>query len=69
MLTVAEVVTRAAIERTETRGGHSRTDHPKAQPAWEGTNLVVRKRNGEITLDRVPIPAMPAELSALLEVK
>ncbi|HEV8354247.1 MAG TPA: fumarate reductase/succinate dehydrogenase flavoprotein subunit [bacterium] len=69
MLTVAEVVTRAAIERTETRGGHSRTDHPKAQPAWEGTNLVVRKRNGEITLDHVPIPAMPAELSALLEVK
>ena len=69
MLTVAEAVTRAAIERTETRGGHSRTDHPKADPGWGAVNLVVRKRDGAITLERAPIPSMPPALSALLEVK
>ena len=69
MLTVAEVVTRAALERTETRGGHSRTDYPKTDPEWGRVNVVVRKRRGELTLDRVPIPEMPAELRALLEVK
>lgn len=68
MLTVAEAVTRSAIERTETRGGHSRTDHPKADPQWGTVNLVVRKRDGALVLDRTPIPPVPVELSALLEV-
>ncbi len=69
MLTVAEVVTRAALERTETRGGHSRTDYPKTDPAWGTVNVVVRKIHGELTLERVPIAPLPAELNALLEVK
>jgi succinate dehydrogenase / fumarate reductase flavoprotein subunit len=69
ILTVAEVVARAAIERRETRGGHSRTDYPKTDPEWGKVNVVVRKIHGEFTLDRVPIPEMPAELKALLEVK
>jgi succinate dehydrogenase / fumarate reductase flavoprotein subunit len=69
MLTVAEVVTRAALERTETRGGHSRTDYPKTGAEWGRVNVVVRKVRGELTLDRVSIPEMPAELRALLEVK
>ena len=69
MLTVAMVVTRAALERTETRGGHSRTDYPKTDPDWGKVNVVARKIHGELTLDRVPIPEMPAELKALLEVK
>jgi len=69
MLTVAEAVTRAALERKETRGGHSRTDYPKTDPDWGKVNVVVRKVHGELTLDRVPIAEMPAELRALLEVK
>jgi len=69
MLTVAEVVTRAAIERRETRGGHSRTDFPKTDPEWGTLNVVVRKIHGELTLVRVPIAEIPAELKALLEVK
>ncbi|MDQ7843663.1 MAG: fumarate reductase/succinate dehydrogenase flavoprotein subunit [Armatimonadota bacterium] len=67
MLTVAEVVTLAALERKETRGGHSRTDYPAADPQWGKVNVVVRKVGGELQLDRVPIPEMPAELKALLE--
>jgi len=67
MLTVAEVVTLAALERKETRGGHSRTDYPTADPQWGKVNVVVRKVRGELQLDRVPVPEMPAELKALLE--
>src|SRR3990172_9800829 len=69
MLTVAMVVTRAALERRETRGGHSRTDYPKTDAEWGKVNVVVRKIHGQLTLDRVPIPEMPATLKALLEVK
>jgi succinate dehydrogenase / fumarate reductase flavoprotein subunit len=69
MLTVAEVVTRAALERKETRGGHSRTDYPKTDPEWGTVNVVVRKIRGQLTLDREHIPEIPAALKALLEVK
>jgi succinate dehydrogenase / fumarate reductase flavoprotein subunit len=67
MLSVAEVVTRSALVRQETRGGHSRTDHPKADAAWGQTNLIARRRNGEITLERQSVAAVPPELSRILE--
>jgi len=69
MLTVAEVVTRSALERTETRGGHSRTDFPKTDAALGKLNLVTRKRAGALAIERVPIPAIPVELTQLLEEK
>ena len=34
MLTAAEAVLRGALERTESRGAHYRTDHPKTDPDW-----------------------------------
>ena len=69
MLTVAEVVTHAALERAETRGGHSRTDYPKSDPEWGKVNIVARRRDGRIALERVPVPPVPDELKALLEAK
>ncbi|HXF81535.1 MAG TPA: fumarate reductase/succinate dehydrogenase flavoprotein subunit, partial [bacterium] len=56
MLAVAEAVTRSALERRETRGGHSRTDYPKADPQWGAVNLVTRRRGGELVIEPVPIP-------------
>ena len=69
MLTVAEVVTRSALERTETRGGHSRTDFPKTDAALGKLNLITRMRAGAITIDRAAIPPIPADLTQLLEEK
>jgi len=66
MLAVAEVCTRAARERTESRGGHTRSDHPKTDPAWGKVNVVVRRRDGRLSLEREPLPQPPAELAALL---
>ena len=34
LLTVAELVTTAALARTESRGCHRRADHPDTDPAW-----------------------------------
>jgi succinate dehydrogenase / fumarate reductase flavoprotein subunit len=68
LLTVAEAITRSAIERRESRGGHFREDAPDKDPAYAAFNIVVRKGvNGEMQVSRGPIPEMPAHLKAIVE--
>ncbi|HET7279650.1 MAG TPA: fumarate reductase/succinate dehydrogenase flavoprotein subunit, partial [Dermatophilaceae bacterium] len=42
MLAVCRCVALAALERTESRGGHTREDYAGMDPQWRGTNLVCR---------------------------
>ncbi|MFF1560440.1 fumarate reductase/succinate dehydrogenase flavoprotein subunit [Streptomyces sp. NPDC058279] len=42
MLLVSECVARAALERTESRGGHTREDHPSMERDWRPVNLLCR---------------------------
>ncbi len=42
MLLVSECVAKAALERTESRGGHTRDDHPSMDSNWRKTLLVCR---------------------------
>src|SRR5207249_845512 len=57
LLTVSEAVTRSAIERRESRGGHFRDDYPDKDPNFAKFNLVVRKgQNGRMEISRAPIP-------------
>jgi succinate dehydrogenase / fumarate reductase flavoprotein subunit len=42
MLLVSECVARAALERTESRGGHTRDDHPGMDADWRNILLVCR---------------------------
>jgi succinate dehydrogenase / fumarate reductase flavoprotein subunit len=68
LLAVSEAVTRAAIERRESRGGHFREDHPEKDPAYGRFNVVIRKgEDGTMRLAREPIPPMPPELARVIE--
>lgn len=42
MLLISECVAQAALERTESRGGHTRDDHPAMDAEWRRTLLVCR---------------------------
>ncbi len=67
MLTVSKATTLSAIERKESRGGHTRDDYPKADPNFAKVNVVTQKRNGEILVSKEPLPEMPEELKKLVE--
>ncbi len=68
LLLVSEAVTRCAIERRESRGGHFREDCPEKDSEFGKINIAVRKgRDGRMELFRSPIPEMPAELKAVIK--
>jgi succinate dehydrogenase / fumarate reductase flavoprotein subunit len=66
MLTVAEAVTRSAQTRTESRGAHSRIDHPETDKAWEHLNVVVRPDGEEMHVETSPTVAVPDDLQSLI---
>ena len=68
LMTVSEAIARCAVERKESRGAHFREDFPNKSEEFSTFNHVIQKgANGEMTLSRVTIPAMPAELQAVIE--
>ena len=69
LLTFAEAATLAAIERKESRGGHTRDDFPSTDAKFAKVNIVVRKQGDGMALSQEPLPEMPEELKALLEEK
>jgi succinate dehydrogenase / fumarate reductase flavoprotein subunit len=66
MLLISEAVTRSALMREESRGGHTREDFPKPDSAWAKKNIVTRGRGGRLELRTEPLPEVPPELAALL---
>jgi succinate dehydrogenase / fumarate reductase flavoprotein subunit len=68
LIVVSEMVTRAALERKESRGAQFRDDYPTKDDAYSGFNIVLSKgTSGEVRLRREPIPPMPAELKQIIQ--
>ncbi|WP_037676323.1 fumarate reductase/succinate dehydrogenase flavoprotein subunit [Streptomyces griseus] len=79
MLLVSECVARAALERTESRGGHTREDHPSMDREWRRINLLCRLTDptgglaatdpvrGQITLARETTEPIRRDLLALFD--
>ncbi|MEY9963283.1 succinate dehydrogenase / fumarate reductase flavoprotein subunit [Streptacidiphilus sp. MAP12-16] len=70
MLLVSECVARAALERTESRGGHTREDHPEMDSAWRRVNLICSladkpSAEAQISLQHKDNPPIRPDLLAL----
>jgi succinate dehydrogenase / fumarate reductase flavoprotein subunit len=75
MLVVSECIAKAALERQESRGGHTRDDFPAADDSWGAVNLVLTLAKGDpetdpfgaVDLKRQPLPVMPDDLKTLFD--
>jgi succinate dehydrogenase / fumarate reductase, flavoprotein subunit len=68
LLTVSEAITRSAIERRESRGGHFREDYPSRDPGFSTFNFIVRRApDGVMDVTHAPIPDMPDELRHIID--
>ncbi len=67
MLRVSECVARAALERQESRGGHTRDDFPGPDDDWAKINLICTLDDGAIAVSRKALPVMPDDLAEIFE--
>ncbi len=68
LLTVSEAITRSALERKESRGGHFRDDFPNKDAAGGKMNIILRKdADGSMRVRREPIPEIQEHLNQIIE--
>jgi succinate dehydrogenase / fumarate reductase, flavoprotein subunit len=67
MLLVSECVARAALQRTESRGGHTRDDYPQMESEWRRTLLPCTVEGDGISVNEQPQQSMRGDLLDLFE--
>jgi succinate dehydrogenase / fumarate reductase flavoprotein subunit len=71
MLLVSEAIAKAALERRESRGGHTRDDYPAMSAEWRKINLVCSlagdPASPHVELTRQPLAPMREDLLALFD--
>jgi succinate dehydrogenase / fumarate reductase flavoprotein subunit len=68
LLTVSEAVTRAALERKESRGAQFREDYPNKDDRFSKVNTITwRAKDGSMQVRLDPLPEMPDHLKQVIE--
>jgi succinate dehydrogenase / fumarate reductase flavoprotein subunit len=67
MLLVSDCVAQSALERQESRGGHTRSDYPEMSPEWRKINLVCALDGDQVKLARQPVVPMRDDLLGLFD--
>jgi succinate dehydrogenase / fumarate reductase, flavoprotein subunit len=68
LLTVSEAITRAALERKESRGAQFREDYPTKDDAFGKANTIISKApDGSMQVRLEPLPEMPEYLKRVIE--
>ena len=67
LLTVSEAITRAALERKESRGAQFREDYPNKDDAFGKVNTIISKAaDGSMQVRLEPLPEMPDYLKQVI---
>jgi succinate dehydrogenase / fumarate reductase, flavoprotein subunit len=68
LLTVSEAITRAAVERKESRGAQFREDYPEKDDRFSKVNTIISKApDGSMQIQLEPLPEMPDYLKQVIE--
>ena len=67
IMLIAECVAQSALERQESRGGHTRDDYPEMSPEWRKINLICGLVGNHVILIRQPLAPMRDDLLALFD--
>jgi succinate dehydrogenase / fumarate reductase flavoprotein subunit len=70
LLVTSEAVTRAALTREESRGAHTRLDHPGESPEWVKYNVIIKRgADGQMEVEKRARPEGPPHLVAIANAK
>jgi len=68
LLTISESITRSALGRRESRGAHSRVDHPEKSDSLGEVNTVTRLDDqGTVVAEHVPVVGRTDELQSIVK--
>src|SRR5579859_560905 len=67
LLVVSEASARAALERTESRGAHTRSDYPDSDPKQEREQIAIKKEGDRMVVRRESQPPLPDDLMTLIK--
>jgi succinate dehydrogenase flavoprotein subunit len=67
LVTVSQMITRAGIERKESRGAHFRDDFPAKNESEGRSNIIVRRSDSGVQVTREPLKEIAPELKQIIE--
>jgi succinate dehydrogenase / fumarate reductase flavoprotein subunit len=67
MILVSESIAKSALEREESRGGHTRDDFPTMDPKWRAIHVITSWDGSKVSTKRESLPPLPNELATLFD--